>query len=152
METISRPAALENHLGFWLRLVSNHVSHAFAQRLEALGVTVVEWVLLRELYDAEKAPSSLAERMGMTRGAITKLANRLARRGLIGRKADARDGRAQLLALTGQGRALVPRLAAQADRNDADFFGMLKPAGRAALEKLLQEIARRHGLQNPPIE
>src|SRR5580704_8608408 len=105
METISRPAALESHLGFWLRLVSNHVSHAFAQRLEALGVTVVEWVLLRELYDGERAPSSLAERMGMTRGAITKLADRLARRGLIGRKADARDGRAQLLTLTGQGRA-----------------------------------------------
>ena len=70
-------SSLELHLGYWIRSVSNHVSHAFALKLAAVGVTVAEWVVLRELYDSENAPSALADRLGMTRGAISKLADRL---------------------------------------------------------------------------
>ena len=70
-------SSLESHLGYWIRYVSNHVSHAFALKLAAVGVTVAEWVVLRELYDFESAPSALADRLGMTRGAISKLADRL---------------------------------------------------------------------------
>ena len=63
-------SSLELHLGYWLRYVSNHVSHAFALKLAAAEVTAAEWVVLRELYDfSESAPSALAERLGMTRGA-----------------------------------------------------------------------------------
>ena len=41
---------LKQHAGFWLRFVSNHVSHAFARKLLSSGVTVAEWVVLREMY------------------------------------------------------------------------------------------------------
>ncbi len=34
------PSELTEHLGYWLRLVSNHVSHTFAARLAAKDVTV----------------------------------------------------------------------------------------------------------------
>lgn len=58
------PSALEAHLGYWLRMVSNAVSHSFARKLEREGVTVAEWVFLRALYDAGQiAPSQLAEAM-----------------------------------------------------------------------------------------
>src|SRR5690242_9818086 len=64
---------LAAHLGYWLRFVSNHVSQAFARKVEARGVTVAEWVLLRQLLDEEAlAPSRLSERMGMTRGTVSK--------------------------------------------------------------------------------
>ena len=54
-------SGLEAHLGYWLRYVSNHVSHAFSMKLEALGVTVAEWVVLRELHDEDAvAPSAIA--------------------------------------------------------------------------------------------
>ena len=51
-------SSLESHLGYWIRYVSNHVSHAFALKLAAVGVTVAEWVVLRDLYDSENAPSA----------------------------------------------------------------------------------------------
>ena len=123
-------ARLESHLGYWLRFVSNQVSHAFARKVQAQGVTVAEWVILRELYDSPAQPSALAERLGMTRGAISKLADRLADKALIRRDASADDRRAQTLTLTAEGRALVPRLAALADQNDAEFFGDLDPSLR----------------------
>ena len=142
---------LETHLGYWLRMVSNAVSQSFARRVEAEGVTVAEWVFLRMLWDIDPvAPSLLAGRMGMTKGAISKLADRLIGKALVERRADPVDGRAQILSLTGAGRALVPRLAALADVNDAAFFGTLSPEDRNDLERLLRKIVMDRKLTDVP--
>ena len=144
---------LTAHLGYWLRYVSNHVSHAFAQKVASQGVTVAEWVLMRSLHAADPLPPSvLAERMGMTRGAITKLADRLIAKGLLVRNPDPNDGRAQRLALTSAGAAIVPELAAGADRNDAEFFDHLAQEEREALLRILKEIVSRRGLKTIPVE
>lgn len=144
---------LEAHLGYWLRFVSNHVSHAFSRKLAARDVTVAEWVILRELFaqNAPVVPSDLAAGLGITRGAISKLADRLIDKALLKRTADKDDRRYQTLALTPKGRALVPVLSALADRNDAEFFGHLSPAERSAIEQTMQDIVRRHGLRAVPI-
>ena len=142
---------LEAHLGYWLRMVSNAVSQSFARRVEAEGVTVAEWVFLRMLWDIDPvAPSLLAGRMGMTKGAISKLADRLNGKALVERRADPVDGRAQILSLTAAGRALVPRLAALADVNDAAFFGTLSPEDRNDLERLLRKIVSDRKLTDVP--
>jgi MarR family transcriptional regulator, lower aerobic nicotinate degradation pathway regulator len=66
---------LSAHLGYWLRQVSNHVSYGFAHKLAARDITVAEWMLMRVLYGRQPlSPSQVADEMGMTRGAITKLA------------------------------------------------------------------------------
>ena len=150
----TQPASdLTAHLGYWLRYVSNHVSQAFARKVEAHGVTVAEWVLMRQLLEEEAlAPSHLAERMGMTRGAISKLADRLINKGMLVRAADPEDGRAQTLALTPAGRALVPRLAALADANDAEFFDHMSPADRTVLLRILRGIVEKRGLKFLPVD
>ena len=138
---------------FWLRSVSNHVSHAFAAKLTGKEVTVPEWVMLRSLYDKEPMPPSLlAADMGMTRGAITKLADRLVAKALVVRRANPEDGRAQTLALTPEGMALVPDLAALADRNDAEFFDHLSASERETLEALLKRMVQRFDMTVPPTE
>ena len=143
---------LQAHLGFWLRFVSNQVSHAFERKLATLDVSVAEWVVLRELYDGDRAPSALAERIGMTRGAITKIADRLIAKSLCTRSASDKDARAQVLALTRQGRALVPKLAGIADSNDAAFFGHLAPKERGMIEDAMRDIVRRLGLRGQPVD
>ncbi|MBN9061202.1 MAG: MarR family transcriptional regulator [Rhizobiales bacterium] len=144
---------LTDHLGYWLRLVSNHVSQGFARKVEARGVTVAEWVVMRQLLDAEPlAPSRLAARMGMTRGAVTKLADRLIAKSLLERASNPRDGRGQTLALTATGRALTPELAALADANDAEFFDHLASDDRAALLRLLRSIVDKRGLTALPVD
>ena len=150
----TRPASeLTAHLGFWLRTVSNHVSYAFAGKLAAKGVTAAEWVMMRALYGkGPLPPSRIANEMGMTRGAITKLADRLINKSLIIRKADSDDGRAQTLALTPQGSSLVPELAALADQNDAEFFGDLTKAEREMLERLLKRLVKHGQMTAMPIE
>ncbi|MGN6421804.1 MAG: MarR family winged helix-turn-helix transcriptional regulator [Asticcacaulis sp.] len=144
---------LSAHLGYWLRYVSNHVSQAFARKVEARGVTVAEWVVLRELYNTDDAaPVRIAEQIGMTRGAITKLADRLLAKGLIERRDNPKDGRSQLLNLSDEGRALVPELACLADQNDAEFFDHLSPDERAAIERVLRGVVERRRLSGVPID
>lgn len=144
---------LSAHLGYWLRYVSNHVSQAFAAKVAGKDVTVAEWVMLRALYGEEPMPPSrLAAEMGMTRGAITKLADRLIAKSLLVRSANPDDGRAQTLALTATGAELVPELAALADENDAEFFGHLSSADRATLERLLKDMVERGRMLAVPTE
>lgn len=144
---------LEDHLGFWLRAVSNQVSHAFRRKVEGRGVTVAEWVMLRVLHDESTlAPSVLADRMGMTRGAISKLADRLVAKALVTRSAGKGDRRTQELAITEAGRALVPQLSKLADSNDAEFFAHLSPSDRSVLLRIMQDIVKRLDLHAPPVD
>jgi DNA-binding MarR family transcriptional regulator len=151
--TKGRPSNLEDHLGFWLRYVSNQVSHAFSRKVEGCGVTVAEWVVLRVLYEEQAlAPSALANRMGMTRGAISKLADRLVAKSLVTRSAGRDDRRTQELAISAAGRALVPQLSELADRNDAEFFAHLSTTDRDAIMRIMQDIVRRLALHAPPAD
>ena len=150
--TAPRVSPLEAHLGYWLRYVSNHVSHAFALKVAERGVSVAEWVVMRELYGAGTVPSALADKLGMTRGAISKIVDRLEAKALVSRTASTTDRRSQTLALTKSGQALVPKLAELADRNDEEFFGHLDPKQRARLEAAMKDIVRRSGLRTVPLE
>lgn len=142
---------LEDHLGYWLRFVSNHVSHAFTRKLEARSVTVAEWVVMRELLQTgTTSPSVLAERLGMTRGAISKLVERLCGKELVERTYPEGDRRYQSLVLSPSGKKLVPIIADLADQNDREFFGDLTPDQRAELASVLQQIVRRQGWKDVP--
>lgn len=146
-------SSLQDHLGYWLRYVSNHVSHAFRRKLEGRGVTVAEWVILRALYGQNAAvPSKVAGSLGMTRGAISKLVDRLMDKRLVTRKSNRKDRRFQSVALTVQGAALVPELAALADQNDHEFFGGLSEPERRALGRVMKKLVRLNNLKTIPTE
>jgi len=148
------PSRLTAHTGFWMRLVSNHVSRAFARRLEASGVTVAEWVVLREMYggDETTSPGAVAELTGLTRGAVSRLISRLLAKDLVTRRESARDRRYQDIELTRTGVALVPQLARLADENDEEFFRVLSRSDRRTLTDLLKRTAALHHLKQMPIE
>ena len=147
-ETVS---SLESHTGFWLRFVSNHVSHSFARKLANTGVTVAEWVILRELFGTgETSPSQLAVSSGLTRGAVSKLVDRLLHKDLVSRAESAGDRRFQDVKLTAAGRALVPGLAALADQNDEEFFSQLSAKDRAVLVTTLRKLVAANKLRRIP--
>ncbi len=156
MKKDSRPAKindLRSHLGFWLRFVSNHVSHAFGRKLLQSGVTVAEWVILREMYDREEmSPSVLAEVTGLTRGAVSKLIDRLLTKKLVARQDRTDDRRFQDISLTSAGRRLVPTLAAIADKNDTDFFKALSATERHVLLETLKKLVQANDLHQLPTQ
>jgi DNA-binding MarR family transcriptional regulator len=145
---------LEKHLGYWLRLVSNNVSAAFARKLEAQGVSVSEWVALRKLFDQPSAISisALAEHMGMTKAPVSRLVDRLVQKELVYRQENRNDARAQQIWLSPAGQKLVPGLAAIADENDEAFFGDLPMNGRLTMIGWMQNIAEKYRLSQAPVD
>jgi DNA-binding MarR family transcriptional regulator len=147
------PSTLDAHLGYWLRRVSNEVSGAFVRALQTEQVSAAEWVALRLLLGKRQtSPGDLAELTGMTRGAVSKVLDKLEGKALVKRTDNPDDSRAQWLSLTREGQRLVPKLAALADRNDNHFFGCLATREQAELRRLLQKLATAHRLRAVPVD
>ena len=144
---------LEAHLGYWLRRVSNPVAAAFTRALLERQTSGAEWVALRLLYDrGEATPGELAELMGMTKGAITKVIDRLERKAWVTRRPYPQDARVRTLSLTREGERVLPELARLADRNDEEAFGVLTASEQTVLRALLEKVARAHGWSGVPVD
>ena len=146
-------SGLETHLGYWLRRVSNTVSNEFARSLHARQTSVAEWVLLRHLYGRQQVtPGELAQASTMTRGAVSKVMDKLQAKGWIKSKINPEDNRGQLLSLTPAGRRNLPELAEIADQNDEHFFACLDARERSVLRRLLCKLVEHHQIRDVPVE
>ena len=129
------------------------LSQGFARKVETEGVTVAEWSFMRALFDQDPTPPTvLADRMGMTKGAISKLADRLLAKWLIERTESVSDKRVHSLCLTSEGKAKVPALASLADENDTEFFGVLTKEEHETLDRILRALAERRRLKTIPVD
>lgn len=147
------PSRLEDHLGYWLRCLSNLVSDSFAGRLEGHGVSVPQWVVLRCLFDVEASPlNELAREVGVDGGALSRMVERLVQKGLVSREADPADRRAVRIRLTDAGRKLVPVLAREADRNDAAFFCVVDADERARLLATVKALLEKNDYRGRALE
>ena len=146
------PSPFFVYAGFWLRFVSNHVSASFRLKLEAMDLSIAEWAVLRELaVQPDMAPSQLAESLGVSRGGISKTVDKMQARGYLTRRASESDLRAQLLALTDAGKRLVPIIAAEAAKNEQEWFGHLAPAELNQLKATLRRMVEHHQLRHLPL-
>jgi DNA-binding MarR family transcriptional regulator len=154
-DTAAKPdnSALEVHLGYWLRRVSNRVSGTFAKALQERQVSVAEWVVLSHVDEhPEIRPAELAETIGLTRGAISKVLDKLEGKKWLTRKTLKADNRGQLLYLTQQGRRFLPELRAIADRNDQRFFDCLNTREKAMLGQVLRKLTASNEISDLPVE
>jgi DNA-binding MarR family transcriptional regulator len=144
---------LEHHLGYWLRRVSNHVSGAFARGLQTRRASVAEWVVLCHIQERPGiTPGELATALDLTRGAVSKVIDKLEAKKWVVRSTKPGDGRVQLLSLTRPGSRVLPQLAAIADQNDRAFFDSLDIDERDTLRRLLCKVAEFHQIRNVPTE
>ena len=156
METNPRSQAavqLETHLGYWLRRVSNAVSGSFSRALHEKQTSVAEWVLLRELHErGQTAPGELADSLGFTRGAVSKIVDKLDEKGWVQTDAKEGDSRFRLLSLTKAGRRNLPVLAEIADQNDARYFDCLTAKEKKVLRELLIKLADHNHINDVPTQ
>lgn len=139
----AEPSNLEDHIGYWLRCLSNHVHTAFEERLAAYGVTVAQWVVLRTLYDCpDVSLNAAAERVGVDSSSLSRMVQRLTLKGWVIRSEGAADRRAVKLALSAEARELVALLAAVADENDRVFFQTLSEDERQRFLQTIKDLLK----------
>lgn len=144
---------IDSYLGYMLRFVSNQVTNTFHQKLAEKKVTVAEWLVLRFLWaHAPCSPTTLSEEMGIDKGSISRLSDRLEKRHLIKRTMDLNDRRLYSIELTSAAIKLIPQLAKVAEENDAHFFGHLSAKQFDEVMNFLKEMVNRFEFIRKPID
>src|SRR6202142_510090 len=108
------------------------------QRARQFGVSRAQWAVLIRI---DRSPglkqSELAEILDLQPITLTRLLDRLAANGLIERRADPNDRRANRLFLTGEARPLLERLSALGE----DMMGtVLEGLDAKSMERLLRDL------------
>ncbi|MEU5540669.1 MarR family transcriptional regulator [Streptomyces sp. NPDC020362] len=137
---MSTTSGLHDHLGYWLRRLSDEVHSRFEAELGRHDVTVSQWGVMISVFHGHDTTKAAAAHMDIDPGAVSRLVDRLAAKGLMGREPDPASRRTVRLVLTPEGRDLVPVLAEIADRNDAHYFGALDPGQRRQLEEWIRRL------------
>ncbi len=114
------------------------------ESLEALDLTFVDYSALRVI-DMEGppyrlSPSAMAERLVRTTGGMTKIVDRLERRGLVERERDDVDRRSVQVVLTPDGRALARKASAAYTETRKRVLDLIDRDGIAAINHHLDVL------------
>lgn len=134
------------HIGYWHNRLGRQIDTALERRLVSYEVTPSQWCLMAVLFHQQAdTVRDLARVIQMDAGSVTRLADRLVAKGLIKRDSDPADARSVRLSLTRKGSALLPKLAAEVDRNDEACFAVLSNTEIGQYKKLLSKLLRAAG-------
>ncbi len=98
---------LDNQLCFALYAASNAMTRLYRDRLEPLGLTYPQYLVLLVLWEGDNLTvSQLGERLYLDSGTLTPLLKRMETAGHIARRRDPADERQVRISLTPAGQAL----------------------------------------------
>jgi DNA-binding MarR family transcriptional regulator len=103
---------LDEHLCFALYSASRSMTGAYAEYLDALGITYSQYLVLLTLWEKDgERVSRIGERLYLDSATLTPLLKRLEVRGLVERRRSKQDERVVELFLTAAGKRLERRAA-----------------------------------------
>ncbi|WP_374299324.1 MarR family winged helix-turn-helix transcriptional regulator [Ferrovibrio sp.] len=132
---------LDHQLCFALYAASNAMTRLYRDRLEPLGLTYPQYLVMLVLWEQARAEAgphtvkTLGERLHLDSGTLTPMLKRMEQAGLITRSRAPEDERQVTIALTEQGRALEAAVAAM--QRD---MACLLPLGLQDLARLRTEL------------
>ncbi len=125
-EEITAPASIHHSVGYWAGLLARSMESEFNRRLAAYGVTRMSYAVLGAMvFDGKSTPSSIADFLGVDRGATTRLIDKLEGRGLLARVQDLDDGRRISITVTPEGETLAKEMRKHSRAVNANFTAKL---------------------------
>jgi len=146
------PAELVASNLFLLKRLGFTAKQRSLDEYEKIGLNPYHYAILALL--AEGAPETqaeIADSLGYDRGTLVGLLDELEEQSLIERKRDPDDRRRHLVRLTTDGKRMLGRLRALADRLEDEFLAPLDAEQRATLHALLLDLAARHEPRCAPL-
>jgi DNA-binding MarR family transcriptional regulator len=138
--------ALDDYLPYRLSVASNAVSRLIARAYEdRFGLTIPQWRLIAVLAEKSLTQQALVARTAMDKVTVSRAAQALVGRRLVGRAAHEADGRSHMLALTEEGRRLYAEVAPLALAYEAALMSGLTPAEVETLKRLLMRLETAAG-------
>jgi MarR family transcriptional regulator, transcriptional regulator for hemolysin len=127
--------------GFMLSDVARLMRRNFNRRVQSLGLTQAQWMLLARIARQEGArQAQLAEILEMQPISVARLIDRMEASGWVERRKDPTDRRAVNLYLTKKAAPILDELWDRADETQTVALEGLSPDQREALMKALETI------------
>jgi len=102
-----------------LDIALRNLDQVYGQVIEPLGLTVIEWYILRSLYEQDgQHASELARAVGRAATSFTPILDKLQNKDMIERRPDASDRRAVRIYLTKKGNSHRDQVMASAEQVD----------------------------------
>ena len=140
-----------NVLGFLAHRLNQICLGVHAEIWDPEDLNRVEYATLTNLYAAPGIDQqTLADRLSIDKATTSQAVERLVRRGLVDRRPDAANRRANVLLLTPEGRALRERLGPHARAANHRIMASLAPEERETLIALITRIVETNGTYARP--
>lgn len=143
--TLTATLRPENSPGFLLWQVTNLWQRRLRARLEGVGLTHVQFVLLAGLAwlegrEGSVSQSRLAQFCRTDAMMTSQVVRALESAGLVRRSANAKDGRAKALGVTDAGADVLNKAMPAVLETDSAFFGTLGAGGQGDLVQALRRL------------
>ncbi len=121
--------------------VTRRLRYRLDGRLEAYGITGVQWNLLARLANEDGlSQTALQQAMGIEGATLTNIVQRLQPEGWIERTCDTADRRRQRVWLTEKSRQILPEISRQVEKHRRDVQRGLSESELLTLAGLLKRI------------
>lgn len=137
------PLRLHNSYTFWISRLASAMQEQFNRDLEAMDVTWPQWMVMNVLnHSGVDTPAKIAEHIGVDRSAVTRLLDRLEKKGFLHRVNDQVDRRSVKVEITEPGKMLLTHMDQLAEKHQRSFLGELHPTEYRAFKNNLQKLLR----------
>lgn len=135
---------LHNRLGYRVSRLSRIMQNRLEAMIQDHELTRLMWCVVTGVGEERvNTPSGLADYIGVTRPAASRLLRSLEKKGLVQRSNGcSTDGRSVKVELTGQGEAVLRTTRAKVDELNAHFRGKLPPEQYECLMDALELLAK----------
>jgi len=124
-----------------LDIALRNLDQTFGRLIQPLGLTVIEWYILRALYEQDgQHASELARAVGRAATSFTPILDKLQQKDLVERRPDPTDRRAVRIYLTEKGQAQRKAVLNSADQIDKQIKEMFPNGDFQAFQQVLSRL------------
>ena len=139
--SMAEPYPFSDNIGYLLNRCAAEMAARFQKELEPFGVSLAQWGAMLAIHQKGSAsPSDVAARVGIDRGAASRLIARMEANGLVERRMNDDDGRSVVLFLSPEAREKMPYLIDRSRRVNRDALALLPKDDRKVLLTALSRL------------
>lgn len=132
---------LHQRIGYKLSKLTRLMQHKMEEGLDNHGITRMQWMALTAIeIEHKSSPSDLAEHIGVSRPAISRLLKQLESAELIERRLIGDDGRTRQLSVTDEGREKIAICWPHVHETEQYFLRKLDDAESQAMCAIVQTL------------
>lgn len=141
------PFNLTQSYTFWIARLASATQERFNSELDTLDLTWSQWNVMNILScQMANNPASIAEIMGIDRSAVSRLVDRLEKKGLVFREADEEDRRSVKITITEPGKMMISYMDQAAQNHQHQLLGALSESESQRFKLLLKKALSSEGV------